>query len=86
MPEANYIVSDQNVAEVLPLHPPVQPDDWEQPYPPVPVNLPTGEMVWNAGAGQTVYCRAMAWVAANPWMATAILVAGWWALNKDGRR
>jgi hypothetical protein len=85
-PEASYVVRDQNVVEVLPLHPFVQPDDWERPYPPVPVNLPVGEMVWNAGAGQGLYCRAMAWVAANPWMAAALVVAGWWTLTGDRRR
>lgn len=61
-----------DVAEVLPLHPTTQPDDDEQPGPPVPMNLPAGEMT----AWRTPYCRAMEWVSGNPCMAAACIVAG----------
>lgn len=78
-----YRVLSQNAVEVLPPHPLVQPDDWELPGPPVPVNLPVGEPYWASRMG--VYCRLMNWVALNQWMAGAVVVVGWWFLGKERR-
>jgi len=76
-----YDDSAPAVTEVLPLHPTTQPDDGEQPGPPVPVNLPAGEMTpW-----RTPYCRVMEWVAGNPSMAAACIVAGWYFLAREKR-
>jgi hypothetical protein len=80
--ESTYTVSDQSVVEVLPLHPPVQPEDGEQPLPPVPVSLPTGELL----EVSTLYCRAMNWVAVNQCTVALAVVAAWWLLTKNGRK
>lgn len=79
-PRVAYVTTGERVSEVLPLHPYIQPDDWEGPEPAVPVNLPTGEMVWSYGTG--TWCQIMHWVAYNPLLASGLVVAGWWVLRR----
>ncbi len=69
------------VAEVLPLHPAVQPEEGEKPGEPVKINPPVAEPRQGA---ETVWCQFMAWVDANPCLATGLVVAGWFVLR--GRR
>ena len=92
-PEAAYTgpapgaVYTPAVFEALPLRPETQPDEGELPGPPVETGLPGGETVALRTAAhgtvalRTAYCRAMAWVHANPCIAAACVVAVWYSLS-----
>lgn len=80
----------ERVFELLPLHPPVQPDEGGPPLPPVarmpsvvpPQRMPRFEPQTVQAPLENSYCQFMNWVAANQCLAAAGVIAAWWVLRR----